>query len=164
MTVQKMKQPVTNTMRLLTKARVAFEPMYYDLGEEAFSGGAVCRVLGVDERTSFKTLLARGERKGVAVFVVPIAGELDLKKAAQALGDKAVALTQVKELSALTGYERGGVSPVGIKKRYPTFIDRSAESLHAIRISGGMVGVSLMLDPGDLARYLGASFAILCQG
>ena len=157
------KQTVTNAMRLLTKAHVAFEPLYYDLGEEAFSGEAVCRVLGTDERSSFKTLCARGERKGVAVFVVPIAGELNLKRAAKALGDKAVTLTPVRELSALTGYERGGVSPIGMKKRYPTFIDGSAQAFDQIRISGGLKGVSLRLNPDDLLRFLGAAFAPLCS-
>lgn len=155
------KPPVTNAMRLLTQAKIAFTPLYYDLGEQAFSGEAVCRALGADERASFKTLCARGERRGVAVFVVPIAGALDLKLAAQALGDKAVSLTLVKELSALTGYERGGVSPVGMKKRYPTFIDRSAAEFERIRISGGQKGVSLEVNPDALARYLNAAFAPL---
>lgn len=155
------KPTITNAMRLLTQAKVPFEPLYYDLGDEEFSGEAVCRVLGVEERTSMKTLCARGERRGVAVFVVPIGTELNLKRAAQALGDKAVALTHVRELNALTGYERGGVSPIGMKKRYPTFIDRSAESFECVRISGGLKGVSLEINPGDLARFLGATFAPL---
>ncbi len=152
------KPIVTNAMRLLTQAKIAFSPLYYDLGDETFSGEAVCRALGADEKASFKTLTARGERRGVAVFLVPIAGELNLKLAAQALGDKAVTLVHVKDLPALTGYERGGVSPVGMKKRYPTFIDQSAEGMEKVRVSGGLKGVSLELDPAELAKYLGAAF------
>ena len=112
-------------MRLLDKGKVPYTPLYYDLGDRPFSGEAVCEALGLDPAGSFKTLCARGERKGVAVFVIPIAGELDLKAAAKALGDKAVELAAVRELPTLTGYERGAVSPVGMKKRYPIFIDAS---------------------------------------
>ncbi|MGI6173617.1 MAG: aminoacyl-tRNA deacylase [Christensenellales bacterium] len=153
---------VTNVMRLLTKAKVAFTPLYYDLGDAPFSGEAVCRALGIPESASFKTLCATGERKGVAVFVVPIAADLHLKKAAAALGDKAVALCHVKDLLGLTGYERGSVTPVGMKKRYPVFIDDTALSLSEMAISGGAQGVSLMVKPREIASYLGATFAPLC--
>ena len=112
-----MKNTKTNVMRLLDKGKVPYTPLYYDLGHRPFSGEAVCEALGLDPAGSFKTLCARGERKGVAVFVIPIAGELDLKAAAKALGDKAVELAAVRELPTLTGYERGAVSPVGMKKR-----------------------------------------------
>ena len=153
------KETVTNAMRLLKQAGVAYEAMYYDLGDEPFSGEAVCRALGVSEEVSFKTLCARGERKGIAVFVIPIAEELNLKAAAAAFGDKAVSLVAVKELPGLTGYERGGVSPVGMKKKYPVFIDETALGLDNIKISGGLKGVSLMVEPRALAKYLNASFA-----
>ncbi|MEG1262793.1 MAG: aminoacyl-tRNA deacylase, partial [Clostridia bacterium] len=152
------KPLVTNVMRLLKQGHIAYAPLYYDLAGETFSGDAVCRALGADARRSFKTLCARGERQGVAVFVVPIAGELDLKCAAQALADKKVQLVHVKELPALTGYERGSVSPIGMKKKYPTFIDQSACEFELIRISGGQKGVSIELDPKALSAYLGARF------
>lgn len=158
-----MKEMKTNAMRLLDKGKVPYQPLYYDLGDTPFSGEAVCRALGLDPAGSFKTLCARGERRGVAVFVIPIAGELDLKAAARALGDKAVTLAAVRELPALTGYERGAVSPVGMKKRYPVFIDQSARARGTIEISGGMKGVSLMLDAGALAAFLGARFAPLVK-
>lgn len=158
-----MKEVKTNAMRLLDKGKVAYTPLYYDLGDEPFSGEAVCRALNASPESSFKTLCARGEKKGVAVFVVPIPAELNLKAAAKALGDKKVELVQVKELVALTGYERGGVSPVGMKKRYPVFIHQSALDFEKIRISGGMKGVSLMLSPRDLAAFLGAQFENLAM-
>lgn len=153
-----MKGIKTNAMRLLEKSGVAYHTLTYDLGGEPFSGEAVCRALGLDPAGGFKTLCARGERRGVAVYVIPIAGELDLKAAARALGDKAVELTAVKDLVALTGYERGAVSPVGMKKRYPVFIDESARARGTIEISGGMKGVSLMLEARALAAFLDAEF------
>ena len=159
-----MKNTKTNVMRLLDKGKVPYTPLYYDLGDRPFSGEAVCEALGLDPAGSFKTLCARGERKGVAVFVIPIAGELDLKAAAKALGDKAVELAAVRELPTLTGYERGAVSPVGMKKRYPIFIDASALERDIIEISGGMKGASLSIAPRPLADFLGAQFAPLVRG
>ncbi len=158
-----MKNTKTNAMRLLDKGKVPYTPLYYDLGDQPFSGEAVCHALGLDPAGSFKTLCARGERKGVAVFVIPIAGELDLKAAAKVLGDKGVELAAVRDLPALTGYERGAVSPVGMKKRYPVFIDSSALERDIIEISGGMKGVSLALPPRLLADFLGAQFAPLVK-
>ncbi len=151
----------TNVMRLLEAAQIPYEPLYYDLGDAEFSGEAVCEALGVSADESFKTLCARGERKGIAVFVIPVSGELDLKAAALACGDKAVTLTAVKELKELTGYERGGVSPVGMKKAYPVFIDETAQLFEHIEISGGIKGVSLKLEPEALAEFLSATFAPL---
>ena len=153
----------TNAMRLLEKGRVPYEALAYDLGEEPFSGEATCRVLGLDPAENFKTLCARGERKGVAVFSIPVSGELDLKAAAKALGDKAVTLVPVKELLALVGYERGSVSPVGTKKRYPTFLDESALARDTIVISGGAKGRAMRVDPRALIAYLGAQTAKLTE-
>ena len=159
-----MKNTKTNAMRLLDKGKVPYTPLYYDLGDQPFSGEAVCHALGLDPAGSFKTLCARGERKGVAVFVIPIAGELDLKAAAKVLGDKGVELGRSpRPARALTGYERGAVSPVGMKKRYPVFIDSSALERDIIEISGGMKGVSLALPPRLLADFLGAQFAPLVK-
>lgn len=155
------QQTKTNVMRLLEAAGISYEPLYYDLGEAEFSGEAVCEVLGVSPQESFKTLCARGERTGINVFVIPVAGELDLKAAAAVCGDKAVALTAVKELKNLTGYERGGVSPVGLKKAYPVYIDETAQLFDHIEISGGMKGCSVKLEPEKLRAYLGAVFAPL---
>lgn len=156
------KEIKTNAMRLLDKAKVSYTPFYYTLPEGPFSGELVCEILGISSNLSFKTLCACGERKGIAVFVIPISGELDLKAAARSLGDKAVRLVAVKDLLSLTGYERGSVSPVGMKKRYPVFIDASAQSLDTMYISGGIKGITLRLSPDALTSYLGSSYAPLC--
>lgn len=155
------QQNKTNVMRILEADGIAYEPLYYELGDREFSGEAVCEILGVSPEESFKTLCARGERKGIAVFVIPVAGELDLKAAAAACGDKAVTLVPVKELKNLTGYERGGVSPVGMKKLYPVFIDETAQLFEHIEISGGVKGCSVKLEPEALRAFLGAKFAAL---
>ncbi len=155
------KQNKTNAMRQLDTAGIAYTPLYYTLEGEAFSGEAVCALLGVSADESFKTLCARGERRGVGVFVIPVSGALDLKKAAAAMGDKGVALVAVKELKALTGYERGGVSPIGMKKPYPVFIDETAQLFENIEVSGGVKGCSLKLAPQALAAFLQAPFVPL---
>lgn len=154
-------QNKTNVMRLLEAAGIGYAPLYYDLGDTPFSGEAVCEALGVSAEESFKTLCARGERTGINVFVIPVAGELDLKAAAAACGDKVVTLTAVKELKNLTGYERGGVSPLGMKKAYPTFIDETAQLFEQIEISGGIKGCSIKVAPEPLCTFLGAKFAAL---
>ncbi|MDO5111315.1 MAG: aminoacyl-tRNA deacylase [Clostridia bacterium] len=155
------QQIKTNAMRQLDTAGIAYTPLYYELGDMEFSGEAVCALLGVSADESFKTLCARGERKGIGVFVIPVSGELDLKKAALALGDKGVALVAVKELKNLTGYERGGVSPIGMKKPYPTFFDETAQLFDFIEVSGGVKGCSLKVAPAPLADFLGAAFVPL---
>lgn len=157
----KQQRNKTNAMRLLDAAGIAYEALYYDLGDAEFSGGAVCAALGLSADESFKTLCGRGERTGVNVFVIPVAGELDLKAAANACGDKALTLVPVKELKNLTGYERGGVSPVGLKKPYPVYIDETAQLFERVSISGGLKGCSLRVEPEALAAFLGARFAAL---
>ncbi|MEL7608800.1 MAG: aminoacyl-tRNA deacylase [Bacillota bacterium] len=153
----------TNAMRLLERAGIAYEAVTYDLGETPFSGEAVSALTGIPPEQSFKTLCARGERKGVLVFVVPVAGELDLRAAAAAAGDKRVELLPTAQLLPLTGYERGGVSPVGMKKLYPTVFDETAQLFDRVAISGGAKGIKLLVDPLFIAQYLGASFAPLSR-
>jgi Cys-tRNA(Pro)/Cys-tRNA(Cys) deacylase len=101
----------------------------------------------------FKTLVARGEKQGILVFCIPVSCTLDLKKAAQAAGDKKVEMTHMKELLGLTGYIRGGCSPVGMKKKYPTFIDETAVLYDEIAVSGGARGLQMVLNPEDLIAY-----------
>ncbi|MBQ3305399.1 MAG: aminoacyl-tRNA deacylase, partial [Clostridia bacterium] len=110
---------VTNAMRLLTQAGISFETSEYPVDESDLSGVHAAAMLGVDADCVFKTLVVRGERRGVCVFVIPVAEELDLKKCAAAMGDKKVEMIHVKELPGLTGYVRGGCSPIGMKKKYP---------------------------------------------
>ena len=157
------KETKTNAMRMLERAGVPYAPVYYDLGEEEFSGEAVSELTGIPPEQSFKTLCARGERRGVLVFVVPVSGELDLKAAAVAAGDKRVELIHVKELLSLTGYVRGGVSPVGMKKQYPTFFDEQALLFETIAISGGQRGCTMLVSPKLLLSLLGASTAPLLR-
>ena len=157
------KEIKTNAMRMLERAGIPYTPVYYDMGEEEFSGEAVSRLTGINTEQSFKTLCARGDRRGILVFVIPVAGELDLKAAAAAAGDKRVELTHVNELLALTGYVRGGVSPVGMKKQYPTYFDETALLFDAIAISAGQKGCTLLVEPGALIDYLGAETAALIR-
>ncbi len=148
----------TNAMRLLEKGGVPYRAVEYDLDGAEFSGEAVARLLGVPAGQVFKTLTARGGRLGVLVFVVPAGAELDLKRAAAAAGDKRVELLPVRELLPVTGYVRGEVSPLGMRRKYPAFIDSSALEWGEILVSAGRGGCSLAVEPRGLARLLQARF------
>ena len=154
---------VTNAMRLLTQAGISFETSEYPVDESDLSGVHAAAMLGVDADCVFKTLVVRGERRGVCVFVIPVAEELDLKKCAAAMGDKKVEMIHVKELPGLTGYVRGGCSPIGMKKKYPTFIDEIATLFDRIYVSAGLRGQQLIIDPQDLRTYTEATFADLTK-
>ena len=116
----------TNAMRMLMKANIPFETSEYEADESDLSGVHAAHALGIDADCMFKTLVARGDKKGVSVFCIPVAEELDLKKCAAVTGDKRIEMIHVKELLGLTGYIRGGCSPIGMKKKYPTYIDETA--------------------------------------
>ncbi|MBQ6121118.1 MAG: Cys-tRNA(Pro) deacylase [Clostridia bacterium] len=154
---------VTNAMRLLTQAGISFETSEYPVDESDLSGVHAAAMLGVDADCVFKTLVVRGERRGVCVFVIPVAEELDLKKCAAAMGDKRAEMIHVKELLGLTGYVRGGCSPIGMKKKYPTFIDEIATLFDRIYVSAGLRGQQLIIDPRDLRTYTEATFADLTK-
>ena len=154
---------VTNAMRLLTQAGIPFETSEYPVDENDLSGVHAAEMLGVDADCVFKTLVVRGERKGVCVFVIPVAEELDLKKCAAAMGDKKVEMIHVKELLGLTGYIRGGCSPIGMKKKYPTFIDEIATLFDRVYVSAGLRGQQLIINPEDLRAYTDAIFADLTK-
>jgi len=153
----------TNAMRLLKQAKIPFETAQYPVDEEDLSGVHAAQMLGIDAAICFKTLVAKGERRGYGVFVIPVALEVDLKKAAGAMGDKKVELIHVKELLPLTGYIRGGCSPIGMKKKFPTWIDESALAQEKIYVSAGLRGHQIILSPKALADYLGASFCALTR-
>ncbi len=146
----------TNAMRLLAQAGIHFTTKEYQVDENDLSGVHAAAQLGLDSDKVFKTLVARGEKKGLMVFCVPVAYELDLKKAASAAHDKKIELITVRELPELTGYIRGGCSPVGMKKKYPVFIDETAELYDTIYISAGTRGCQMELDPRDLIDYVQA--------
>ena len=150
-------------MRLLDKAKIKYEPHEYPHGSEAVDGLTVAKLCGFDPECVFKTLVARGTSKNVYVFVIPVSSELDLKKAAKAAGEKSVEMVKVSEINALTGYIRGGCSPVGMKKRYPTFINVSAKAKNTVYVSAGKIGSQVELEPLALAEICGAQFSELVK-
>ena len=155
----KKKPVVTNAMRLLKAAKIAYEEIEYEADEVGSDFGVhIAELCCIDPAISFKTLVARGDKTGIMVVCVPVAGEADLKKLAAASGNKKVEMIRVKELLALTGYIRGGVSPIGMKKKYPTYVNSTAVGYDKIVVSGGVCGVSLMLTPSDLQRATGCKF------
>ncbi|MBR1821250.1 MAG: Cys-tRNA(Pro) deacylase [Clostridia bacterium] len=154
---------ITNAMRLLKQANIPFETSEYEVDESDLSGVHAARMLGVEPDQVFKTLVARGGKSGIYVFCIPVAEELDLKKCATAVGEKKLEMIHVKELLGLTGYIRGGCSPIGMKKKYPTYIDEIATLFDAIYVSAGMRGQQLILNPEDLRAYTDARFVDLTK-
>ena len=154
---------VTNAMRLLNQAKIQYGTSEYEVDESDLSGVHAASMLGVEPDCVFKTLVARGDKKGISVFCIPVAEELDLKKCAAATGDKKVEMIHVKELLGLTGYIRGGCSPIGMKKKYPTYIDEIATLFDRIYVSAGMRGQQIILDPEDLRSYTDAAFVDLTK-
>lgn len=143
----------TNAMRLLDAARIPYRVVEYEYDENDLGGQHVAAATGMDPDQVFKTLVARGDKQGILVFCIPVSCSLNLKKAALAAGDKKVEMTKMKELLGLTGYIRGGCSPVGMKKKYPTYIDETAQLYDEIAVSGGARGVQMILSPCDLMDY-----------
>ena len=154
-----MAEAKTNAMRMLDRAGIPYRTWSYDHGDGKIDGLSVAAKLGQDPDRVFKTLVTRGASGGYFVFVIPVALELDLKKAARAVGEKSVAMIPVAEINKATGYIRGGCSPVGMKKRYPTVFDRRAESLPTVIVSGGRIGSQLEASPAALMHLLSATAA-----
>lgn len=148
-------------MRLLETAGISFGIIEYEVDEDDLSGVHVAETIGQDPEMVFKTLVLCGERKGYLVCCIPAAAELDLKKAARACGDKKVEMIPVKDLLSVTGYIRGGCSPVGMKKSYPVYIEETAQLFEQIAVSAGVRGAQILLHPDDLCRYLGAEYSPL---
>jgi Cys-tRNA(Pro)/Cys-tRNA(Cys) deacylase len=151
----------TNAMRLLEQAGISFRTAEYAFDEDDLNGMHAAEGIGMPPEQVFKTLVARGEKEGILVFCVPVCCELDLKKAARVSGDKKVDLIHVRELPALTGYIRGGCSPVGMKKKYPIFMEEAAMLFDEIAVSAGARGCQMILSPLDLAQYAQIRFADL---
>jgi Cys-tRNA(Pro)/Cys-tRNA(Cys) deacylase len=139
----------TNVMRVLDAKKITYESHSYE-ADPSLSGEQIAGILGESPECVFKTLVTRGKTGAYYVFVVPVEGELDLKKAAQAAKEKSIAMIKQKELLPLTGYVHGGCSPIGMKKKFPTFIHKTAESLEKIYVSAGKVGYQIELLPSDL--------------
>lgn len=151
----------TNAMRQLDKVGIKYEPIEYEVDENDLSGMHIAEQTGLDPNLMFKTLVARGEKNGPVVFCIPVNSELDLKKCAKAAGDKRVELIAVKELLGLTGYIRGGCSPIGMKKKFPTYIDETAVLFDKITVSAGVRGCQLMLDRKMLVDFVEATLSDL---
>jgi Cys-tRNA(Pro)/Cys-tRNA(Cys) deacylase len=146
----------TNAVRLIQQAGIAFEEGFYAFDENDLNGNHAAQALGLPPEQVFKTLVTRGDKSGINIFCIPVCCELDLKKAAKATGDKKIEMVHAKELLGLTGYIRGGCSPVGMKKKYPTYIEESAELFDKIAVSAGERGHQVMLSPADLAAMINA--------
>ena len=142
----------TNAVRLVEQAGIPCREEFYEFDEHDLNGNHAAEALGKPAEEVFKTLVARGERTGINVFCIPVCCELDLKKAAKAAGDKNMELIPVKELLSLTGYVRGGCSPVGMKKKYPTFFDETCQLYDEIAVSAGARGHQMLVPPEALAR------------
>ncbi|WLR55216.1 Cys-tRNA(Pro) deacylase [Mesobacillus subterraneus] len=140
----------TNAMRILDTQKVPYEVLTYDSKDGKIDGVAVAGKIGHDASQVYKTLVAAGASKDLYVFVIPVEAELDLKKAAKEAGEKKVEMLPVKDIQKFTGYIRGGCSPIGMKKDYPTFLDESAQELETIIVSAGKIGFQVELAPDQL--------------
>ena len=151
----------TNGMRLLDAAGIVYQAGSYEVDEDDLSGSHAADLMGGDHDAMYKTLVLKGEKKGYVVCCIPVDEELDLKKVAKAAGEKKVEMIHVKDMLAVTGYIRGGCSPVGMKKQYPTYIEETAQLYDQITVSAGQRGVQVTLNPEDLRRYVEAEFVPL---
>ncbi|MBR4458574.1 MAG: Cys-tRNA(Pro) deacylase [Clostridia bacterium] len=153
----------TNVLRHLDAAGVAYETREYPVGEEHFDGKQVAELTGLDPDTVYKTLVLLGDGSRPLVCVIPVMRELDLKAVARATGNKSVAMLPQKDLLGLTGYIRGGCSPIGMKKRFPTYLEEEAQLLPRISVSAGIRGCQVILPVEALIRETGAVCASLCR-
>lgn len=144
----------TNAMRLLEQAGIEFDTIEYEVDENDLSGEHVASITGIPMEQVFKTLVAKGEKQGIMVFCIPVNTELNLKKAASVVKEKKIELVHVKDLLGLTGYIRGGCSPIGMKKKYPTYVDETAILYDGICISAGVRGCQIRLNPDKLVEYI----------
>ncbi len=151
----KEKDNKTNAMRILDKNKVKYRVNRYEC-DEFKDGISIADMLGQPYERSFKTLVTIGKSRNYYVFVIPIAEELDMKKAARAVGEKSVEMIHVKDINNVTGYIRGGCTPIGMKKNYITVIHESIHAFDEIIVSGGKIGTQIFLSPDDLIRVTGA--------
>ena len=152
------KEAKTNAMRILDRNEISYEIIHYEC-DEFIDGLHTLEKTGAPAEQSFKTLVLQGKSGQYYVFVVPVADEIDLKAAAKCVGEKSVELLHVRDITAVTGYVRGGCSPLGMKKQFPTIIHASAASYPKIYISGGRIGDTIALNPDDLLRTVRGQYA-----
>lgn len=151
----------TNVIRILESKGISFRTFEYKVDEDDLSGESVANKIGADPESVFKTLVGRGDKTGLTVFCIPVTEELDLKKAAVASGNKRVEMIKQKELLPLTGYVKGGCSPIGMKKLYPTYIDETAQLFDKIYFSAGVRGTQILMNPDDLIKVVEVKFVEL---
>ena len=153
-----MAEEKTNVMRILDKEKISYTAHQYPHGKEAVDGVTVAKLLNQNPAQVFKTLVTKGTGRDYFVFVIPVEKELNLKKAAKAVGEKSVEMIHVADINKVTGYIRGGCSPVGMKKQYPTHIDETCQLFDEIAVSAGERGHQMILPPDALAELIKADY------
>jgi len=151
-----MKPVKTNAMRILDRAKIFYETIYYDVDENDLSGTHIADQVGLPYSQVFKTLVTKGDKTGCVVFCIPVDCEIDLKAAASVSGNKKIEMIPVKDLLGLTGYVRGGCSPVGMKKQFPTFFDEAVNLHEKITVSAGIKGCQLLIETKKLIEFTNA--------
>lgn len=152
------KEVKTNAMRILDRNKIPYQIMLYEC-DEFIDGIHIADKLGQDYNIIFKTLVMVGKSKQYYVFAIPVDKEVDMKKAARVVGEKSLEMVHVKDINKVTGYIRGGCTPIGMKKSYPTVVQESAAAFKEIVVSGGRLGTQIMLAPGDLLKVTGGKYA-----
>lgn len=156
------KSVKTNAMRQLDAAKIPYEPLTYEVDENDLSGTHIADQVGLPYAQMFKTLVAVGDKSGPLVFCLPVNREIDLRRAAVLTGNKKIEMVHVKDLLALTGYIRGGCSPIGMKKKFPTFFEESVRKFDRVTVSAGCRGVQLLVETERLLTFLHADVAAFC--
>lgn len=154
-----MKINKTNAMRQLDAAKIKYEVCSYEVDENDLSGTHIADEIGLPYDEVFKTIVTKGDKTGYTVFCIPCHKEIDLKRAAQATGNKRIEPLHVKDLLGITGYIRGGCSPVGMKKKFPTYFDGSAKNIERLTVSAGVRGMQLLVSAEEIIRFTGAKLA-----
>ena len=149
----------TNAVRLVQQAKIPCREAFYEYDPDDLNGKHAADAIGFPPEQVYKTLVAKGNKNGISVFCVPVSNELDLKKAAKVTGDKVIELVAVKDLLPLTGYIRGGCSPVGMKKKYPTYFEESCQLFDEIAVSAGERGHQMIVPTMDLVSLVGGTLA-----
>ena len=152
-----MKMNKTNAMRQLDAAKIKYTPCEYEVDENDLSGTHIADCIGLPYEKVFKTIVTRSDKGNIYVFCVPCHKEIDLKRAAVATRSKKIEPLAVKELLGITGYIRGGCSPIGMKKKFPTYFDASVENVDELTVSAGVRGIQLLLAREDILRFTGAT-------
>ena len=156
------KEEKTNAMRLLSNANIDYRAISYE-SDGNVDGLSVAAKLNQDPQQVFKTLVTTNGKRDYFVFCIPVEENLDLKKCAKVAGQKAVEMIHVKELYPLTGYIRGGCSPIGMKKLFPTFVEETAQLFDSIYVSAGKIGAQIEINPYDLVQFVNAEFVSCCK-